>query len=139
MTQSNRTILIADDDPDDVLLIQLALKKMGMTNPVQVVNDGHEAFAYLHGEGEYKDRDRYPLPFIVILDWKLLLITGLEILLAVRSQAVLKKLCIVVFTSSLNPRDRKDAFDAGADLFIEKPIGDFLSAMQEIVEFAKQC
>src|SRR4051812_11022185 len=97
------TILIADDDPNDVGLIDIAFKMLGVTNPVRTVHDGREAMAYLNGEGEYADRSRYPLPFIVILDWTFLLRSGLEVLTEIRKSDRIGKLCVVVLTSSPDP------------------------------------
>jgi CheY-like chemotaxis protein len=68
MTAPKGIILIADDNSNDVRLIEIALKMLGVTNPVRVTSDGREAIAYLTGEGDFADRARYPLPFILMLN-----------------------------------------------------------------------
>ena len=59
-------------------LIEIAFTMLGIPNPIRVTSDGDDAIAYLRGEGDYADRTRYPLPFIVILDWTFLLRSGLH-------------------------------------------------------------
>src|SRR5260370_9758954 len=63
----NRTILLAEDDPDDVLLTQIALRKARLANPLQVGRAGEEAIAYLTGDGLYPERSQYPLPIVLPL------------------------------------------------------------------------
>jgi CheY-like chemotaxis protein len=133
------TILIADDNLNDVQLIEIAFKTLGVPNPIRVAADGKDAIAYLHGEGEYADRSQYPLPFIVILDWTFLLRSGLEVLRSVRNSENLGKLCIVVMTSSPDPQSRETAIRAGADLFLQKPTGGFVECMRQIIEFWHHC
>jgi CheY-like chemotaxis protein len=133
------TILIADDDPNDVQLIEIAFKMLGVTNPVRVTHDGRDAITYLNGEREYADRSRHPLPFVVILDWTFLLRSGLEVLTAVRKSDRIGKLCVVVLTSSPDPGSRESALRAGADLFLQKPNGSFVDCVRKIVEFWHRC
>jgi CheY-like chemotaxis protein len=139
MTAPKGIILIADDNSNDVRLIEIALKMLGVTNPVRVTSDGREAIAYLTGEGDFADRARYPLPFILMLDWTFLIRSGLDVLTAVRDKYKVGKLCIVVMTSSLDPVNRESALRAGADLFLQKPNGSFLDCMRAIIEFWQRC
>jgi CheY-like chemotaxis protein len=132
-------IMIADDDPNDVQLLEIAFKMVGVPNPIRVVQDGRETLAYLTGEGEYADRDRFPLPFVVILDWTFLLRSGMEVLSAVRKSDKIGNLCIVVLTSSVDPTNRESALRAGADLFLQKPSGSFLDCVRAIIEFWERC
>ena len=73
-------ILMVEDDPNDVLLLKRALKKEGVTLPVQVVSDGQAAVQYLEGRGPYTDRDLHPLPCLILMDLKLPKKNGLEVL-----------------------------------------------------------
>jgi CheY-like chemotaxis protein len=113
----------------------LAFKMLGVPNPVEVIHDGRGAIAYLNGEGEYADRSRHPLPFVVILDWTFLLRSGLEVLTTIRNSDKIGKLCVVVLTSSPDSDSRESALRAGADLFLQKPIGSFVDCVREIIEF----
>ena len=68
---SKTTILLAEDDENDVMLIRRAFAKSHVVNPIACVKNGEEAVAYLSGDGEYADRLRHPLPFMMLLDLKL--------------------------------------------------------------------
>ena len=82
------SILLAEDNEDDVFLLQRAMTKARVTNPVQVVTDGEQALAYLRGEGVYGDRKKYPFPCLLLLDIKMPGMNGLEVLSAVRQDPV---------------------------------------------------
>ncbi|MBE9104651.1 response regulator, partial [Nostoc cf. edaphicum LEGE 07299] len=100
MSKEQDTILLVEDNHKDVLLLQRALRKANIVNPVQVVNDGDAAVLYLSGEEPYGDRTRYPLPVLILLDLKLPRRSGAEVLMWLRQQPELKRLPVVVFTSS---------------------------------------
>ncbi|ARV62461.1 two-component system response regulator [Nostocales cyanobacterium HT-58-2] len=126
-------ILLVEDDPNDILLLQRAFRKAALTNAaLQVVTDGDTAVAYLNGEGEYSDRDHYPLPAVVLLDLKLPCRSGHEILAWLRQQPELKRLPVVVLTSSKQSSDINQAYELGANSYLVKPMG--LSALVQVVE-----
>lgn len=127
------TILLVEDDPNDILLTQRAFRKANLTNAsLQIVTDGDTAVAYLSGEGEYADRDRYPVPVVALLDLKLPRRSGHEILAWLRQQPELKRLPVVVLTSSKQNPDINQAYDLGANSYLVKPVG--LAALVEIVQ-----
>lgn len=117
------TILHVEDDPNDVLLLQRAFRKAGANATIQAVSDGDRAVAYLSGAGEFADRELYPLPQLVLLDLKMPRKSGMEVLSWVRSQPELKRLVIVVFTSSKHDEDVNKAYDIGANSYMVKPVG----------------
>ena len=80
-----KTILQVEDDPNDVLFLQKAMKKMGVANPIQVACDGQEAIDYLQGAGKFADRGKFPFPCLVLLDLKLPYVMGLEVLKWIRN------------------------------------------------------
>ena len=121
MNSPDHTILLVEDNPDDVLLMKRALKKANLVNPLQVVEDGEQAIAYLAGEGQYADRAAYPLPVLVLLDLKLPRKSGLEVLQWVRQQPGLKRLRVVVLTSSNQKADINQAHELGANSYLVKP------------------
>ncbi len=119
---SEATILLVDDDPDDVLLVQRAVRKAKIANPLQVVDNGDDAVAYLAGEGRFADRERYPLPVLVLLDLKLPRRSGLEVLAWLRSQpAEIRRIRVVVLTSSREASDINRAHELGANSYLVKP------------------
>jgi len=79
MNELSKTILLIEDNEDDVFVMERAFKQAGITNPVEVVTDGQQALDYFGGTGKYTDRERYPLPFIVFLDLKLSYASGFEV------------------------------------------------------------
>ncbi|MGN6385680.1 MAG: response regulator, partial [Verrucomicrobiota bacterium] len=80
MNISRLIILLAEDDPNDVLLLQRAFKKNGIELPVHVSADGEDAMLYLKGEGKYKDRETYPFPRVIITDLKMPKCSGFDLL-----------------------------------------------------------
>lgn len=119
----SRSILLVEDDPNDVLLIQRAFRKIGSEVPLHVVEDGNQAVAWLSGEGELADRDRHPQPDLVLLDLKLPRFSGFEVLQWLRAQPGLRRLPVVVLTGSREPSDVNRAFDLGANSYLFKPVG----------------
>lgn len=116
------SILLVEDNDDDVLLIRRAFRKIGYERPLQVVSNGDEAVAYLAGEGAYADRERHPLPALMLLDLKLPRRSGFEVLEWLRGQPGLRRLPVVVLTSSRETADIDRATDAGANSYLVKPV-----------------
>ena len=132
MKSSAQTILLVEDDVNDVLLIQRAFRKTNLMNPIHVVEDGEQATAYLMGEGEYSNRDEYPIPSLILLDLKLPRMAGLEVLGWLRDQSnCLKRLPVVVLTSSRQSTDINRAYDLGANSYLVKP-GEFDGLLQMV-------
>jgi CheY-like chemotaxis protein len=105
-----------------VFLTRRALQKAKLLNDLQVIGDGDEAVAYLAGQDRYGDRQRYPMPALVLLDLKLPRRSGLEVLEWIRAQPRLKRLPVVLLTSSKEQRDINTAFDLAVSSFIVKPV-----------------
>lgn len=116
------TILLVEDDPNDVFLIQRAFRKANLANPIQVMKDGEAAVQYLSGQEPYADRDRYPFPILMLLDLKLPRRSGLEVLEWLKQQPKLKRLPVVVLTSSREHTDLNRAYDLGANSYLVKPV-----------------
>jgi CheY-like chemotaxis protein len=123
MTVGGQVILLVEDDPNDVLLIRRAFTKARILNQIETVSDGDQAVAYLNGDGPFADRNAHPLPVLVLLDLKLPRRSGLEVLEWVRAQEGLKRLPIVVLTSSKEAVDVNRAYDLGANSYLVKPVG----------------
>jgi len=115
-------ILLAEDDPNDVLLIQRAFQKAGLKNALQAVRDGEQAIEYLAGKGGYADRDRYPFPYLLLLDLKMPGTDGFEVLRWLRDQPAMRRLLVVVLTSSNLQADVDRAYELGANSYLVKPV-----------------
>lgn len=122
MVMAERAVLLVEDDPDDVELVRRVFSRLHFAHPLQVVRDGREAMDYLAGSGAYEDRDRYPLPLLVLLDLKLPKATGHEVLRWLRAQDGLRRLPVVMFTSSDERADINAAYDLGINSYLRKPV-----------------
>jgi CheY-like chemotaxis protein len=119
---SNKIILLVEDNPSDVLLTKRALKKNKIANKLVVAEDGREALDYLLCSGKYAGRDVRDLPAVVLLDLKLPLIDGLEVLKEIRSNEFTKLLPVVILTSSDQEKDIIISYKLGANSYIRKPV-----------------
>jgi CheY-like chemotaxis protein len=124
--------LLADDDPDDVLLLQRALRRAPVGVSLQIVRDGEQAVQYLNGQGPYRDRRHFPMPRLLLLDWKLPRRSGLEVLSWIRARQALDPLPVVILSSSGELEDRQQAFAARANSYLQKPAGS--QALQSLVD-----
>ena len=117
----NRTILVADDDQNDVFFLRRAFQKSGLDHSVIHVSDGQEAIDYLRGEADYSDRTRFPLPSLLLLDLKMPKVDGFDVLNWLRGRSELKQLPVVVLSSSSREDDIQRARSLGADDYRVKP------------------
>jgi CheY-like chemotaxis protein len=114
-------ILLAEDDENDVILLERAFGKAEIKSPLFVVRDGEEAIRYLSGSGSFSDRKEHPLPALLILDIKMPKTTGMDVLRWLRKQPVLNSLPALVMSSSAMPHDVERAYQLGANAFVVKP------------------
>jgi CheY-like chemotaxis protein len=115
-------VLLVEDNEDDVLFVQRAFRRAKLSNALPVVEDGDAAVAYLSGHGEYADRNRHPMPTLILLDIKLPRRSGLEVLEWLRAQPGLRRIPVVMLTSSKESADVDRAFDLGASGYLVKPV-----------------
>lgn len=121
MKSYDSTILLAEDDPGDVFRIERAFRKACSTVSLEIVSDGEQAIHYLSGQAPYQDRERHPLPALVLLDLKLPRHSGFEVLTWLRQTPHLKHLPVVVLTSSDQQADIDRAYGLGANSYLTKP------------------
>lgn len=131
MRRPRAPILLIEDDQNDVMLVQRAFRRTEVDVDLRVVRDGREAIAYLQGAGPFADREAHPLPSIVLLDLKLPGSSGFEVLAWIRSRPGLKRLPLVVLTSSREAEDVDRAYDAGASSYLVKPVA--FDALQSLL------
>ncbi len=131
MARIGQTILLVEDDPNDVLLIRRAFENTKIANPIEVVEDGEKAVSYLESLSSPGERKDSPLPMLVLLDLKLPRKSGLEVLAWMREQPHLRRLPVVILTSSRESSDINKAYDSGANSYLVKP-GSFEDLMEMV-------
>jgi CheY-like chemotaxis protein len=126
-----RTILLAEDNANDVELTLAALRENNLINPVVVARDGLEALDYLLQRDRYADRVSGN-PALLLLDLKMPKVDGIEVLRAVKSDARFKTIPIVVLTSSREEQDLVNSYDLGVNAYVVKPVAfqDFVQAVK---------
>lgn len=117
----HHAVLLADDSPDDTMLMRKAWRNAGLENPLIVVHDGEQALAYLNGHGPYGDRDKFPFPIAMFLDLKLPRVDGLDVLRAIRDVPDLRSLSVEVLSASARANDVEKALELGANSYLVKP------------------
>ena len=128
-------ILLVEDDSNDILFVQRAFRQANLDNPIRIVKDGDEAVSYLGGKNKYANRDIYPLPALILLDLKLPRRSGLEVLAWIRQQKNLKRIPVVVLTSSKESLDVDKAYDLGVNSYLVKPVKfEALATMVEVLD-----
>jgi len=128
---SNRIILLVEDNPRDEELTIRALKKSNVLNPIVVARDGAEALDYLHARGAHAERDASSLPQLVLLDLKLPKVDGLEVLRELRGDPRTALLPVVVLTSSVEEQDLLRSYSLGANSYVRKPV-DFVQFIEAV-------
>jgi CheY-like chemotaxis protein len=116
-----QTILLVDDSENDLFILRAAFKMAKCSLLLQEVHNGEEAVAYLNGAGSYADRDKFPLPTLMLLDLNMPKKNGFEVLAWVRIQPGLKRLAVIIMTASIRDQDVERAIDLGANSFLVKP------------------
>ena len=122
METKNYTVLLVEDDLNDIFLVKRAFKMARLITPLQVVTDGADAVSYLRGEGKYADREAYPLPKLIVMDIKMPRLTGFEVLEWIKQDVPLRRIPIVIVSSSNNPSDINRAYELGANAYMVKPV-----------------
>lgn len=132
--ESDKAIMLIEDNADDELLTLRALKKNGITNTVVIARDGAEALDYLFGTGKYAGRDVNDVPLLILLDLKLPKIEGLEVLRRLRANNCTKLVPVVILTSSREQPDMLAGYNLGANSYVRKPVDftEFVDAVGKL-------
>ena len=127
-------VLLVEDDPGDVLITREALSGSAVEHDIHVVGDGEQAIAFLHQEGEHTDA---PRPDLILLDLNLPRLDGREVLQIVKEDDSLRRIPVVVLTTSKSEEDISRSYDLHANAYVVKPsdVGDFQGVVREIDHF----
>jgi len=130
-------ILLVEDNKMDIALTLDAFQEAHLSNKIHVANNGEEAIEYLFGMGKYSDRNIFPLPSIVLLDLKMPGIDGIEVLKRVKSTPEIKRIPVIILTSSKEEGDRAMSYDLGANSYLVKPISfdGFLDVVRKVTDY----
>jgi two-component system response regulator len=131
---SRDTILLVEDNPDDVELLLRALRKNNIANDIAVTGDGAEALDYLFATGKYVDRDADEIPRIILLDLKLPKLNGLQVLERIRADKRTELTPVIILTSSKEEQDLISGYKSGANSYVRKPVdfNEFVDAVRQI-------
>jgi two-component system, response regulator len=129
-----KTILLVEDNPDDVELTMRAFRKNNIGNKIVVARDGAEALNYLFGTGEYAGLNKKGLPVVIMLDLKLPKIDGLDVLKSIRQNELTRLLPVVILTSSAEEKDKLNGYKLGANSYVRKPVqfDQFVEAIKHL-------
>jgi CheY-like chemotaxis protein len=131
---NSKTILLVEDNPSDIELTKRALERGHIANELAVVEDGEEALDYLFGRGAYSGRDISQLPTLTLLDLKLPKIPGLEVLRQIRADPRLRRMPVVILTTSTEEQDVTAGYELGVNSYIRKPVdfNQFTKAIEHL-------
>ena len=119
---NSKIILLVEDNPSDVELTKRAFVSEHIMNDLVVVEDGQTALDYLFGAGRYAGRDLNQMPTLILLDLKLPIVDGLEVLRRIRAHERTRRLLVVILTSSKEDQDVAASYDLGVNSYIRKPV-----------------
>jgi CheY-like chemotaxis protein len=127
-------ILLVDDNRMDIELTLDAFRERRLSNLIHVASGGQQALNYLFGHGEFADRDTHPLPDLILLDLKMPVIDGHEVLRQIKQVERLKRIPVVVLSSSREEGDRALSYDNGANSYLVKPVSfdGFLDVVHQV-------
>lgn len=129
-----KVILLVENSPDDVELMQMALSERSITNKIVVARDGQEALDWLFRKGEHAGRDPSETPIVTLLDLRLPKIDGMEVLKRMRQDERTRLLPVVILTSSREEQDLVRSYELGANSYVRKPVDfqQFCKAAREL-------
>jgi len=116
------TILIVDDDENDIFFVQRAFTEINVHCTFQVLKNGQAVVDYLQGHGEYANREKHPLPMMILMDLKMPIMDGFQVLEWLRARPGIKVIPTIVFSSSDLPADITRAYALGANSFMTKSV-----------------
>jgi len=137
MSNETQLILIVEDSDDDFYAVQRAFSKAGLKNPIRRCTNGDQAVDYLFRQGEFSDPVSAPVPGVVLLDLNLPGLDGREVLRRVKSDPALRRIPIIVLTTSNAEQDIEQCYEDGANSYVQKPVDlqKFIVAISRLRDF----
>lgn len=132
-----KVLLLVEDRDDDVFFMQRAIERRQLPCTLRVANSGEQAMAYLEGKGEFGDRATNPLPTLILLDIKMPRVDGIEVLKQIRQHAKLRRLPVVMLSTSKYQPEIDAAYDLGANGYLVKPSDtqELESILEPLIKF----
>lgn len=138
-TANDHVLLIVEDSEEDYIATERALKGKhgGITNSIVHCKDGEEALDYLHQRGAFSDKEKSPLPNLILLDLNLPIVDGHEVLSKIKSDKRLRKIPVIVLTTSSDEKDIESCYELGANSYVQKPVklDSFVEAISRIKDY----
>ena len=137
MNNSPFKILLVEEDPEDMLIIQMVLKKAKVPNRLFVAKDGQEALDFLYHRGKFTRNKEVPRPELILLGIDLAKVNGLEVLRRLKSDGDLRRIPISIITRSKREEDVVKSYQLGVNSFIHKPMGfdSFVRTIRSLYQF----
>jgi CheY-like chemotaxis protein len=129
---ASKVILVAEDNPDDALIFKMMFKRATLPHALHIVEDGQQVVDWLGGENAYSNREKHPVPDLVLLDLKMPVKTGFEALEWIRAENKFRDLPVIILSSSDDQRDVKRAYELGATTyFVKSP------HLQDVIQYLR--
>jgi CheY-like chemotaxis protein len=122
METKDFSVLLVEDDLNDIFLVKRAFKMAQLETPLQVVTDGEEAMHYLSGDGKYANRESYPLPKLIVMDIKMPRMSGFDVLEWIKQEGALRRIPVIIVSSSDRAEDIDRAYELGTNAYMVKPV-----------------
>ena len=137
MAKDEKVLLIVEDSDEDFYTTKRALKKSGLANNIHRCKDGQEALNYLFHKAGYSDHTKYPTPNLILLDLNLPKVSGKQVLESLKAHQELKKIPVVVLTTSNDERDIEECYSNGVNSYMQKPVDieKFMESIQRLKDF----
>ena len=131
---SSPKILMVEDSPEDFVTATRAFKQASLANPIYRCEDGDDALDFLYHRGAYTDVEEAPRPNVILLDLNLPGTDGREVLATLKQDENLKRIPVIILTTSTDPTDIRACYDAGANSYLQKPVdfAGFVEAIQRL-------
>jgi CheY-like chemotaxis protein len=127
-----KNILYAEDDPNDLMIFQMRFNRATLPHSLYKVEDGQSAIDWLAGAGKFADREKFPLPDVLILDLKMPKKSGFDVLTWVRSKPEFEPVRVIILSSSDDPTDVKRAYHLGATSYFVKSV-----SFDELIQYLR--